>query len=520
MGYLRGVATDLLTDPGVLVAAALLVGGVLCAGFAARLRVPGLILFLALGMLIGGLGWIELDEPQIAQHVAIVALLVILFAGGLTTKPTDLRRAALPGLLLATLGVVITAAVTAAAVWAVFGTTPLTAALIGAVVSSTDAAAVFAVLRKAPLPRRIMSLLEVESGTNDPVAIVLTIGVLQAWVAQPTTLEWAAFLGAQLAGGLAVGLVGGWLGSAALRFLDLSGESLFPILALGLAGLTYGAAAEIGASGFLAVYVAGVIVGMRVPRHRRGIRLFHEGLANLAEITLFLVLGLLVFPAQLPPVVLPALAITGILIVFARPLAVVLCLLGQRFSWREQALVAWAGLRGAVPIVLATFALTAGYPEGAAVFNIVFFVVLVSTAVQGATVGPVARLLGLVEGARVWAPVAEALPLEGVDADLIEVDITDDLFVSGKRLRDVPLPAGMLLTALVRGHRAIVPRGDTRLRPGDQALVAASRQAAETDATEAIVAWARGETTRTPEHVRTGVPPDRFRKRRERHGRR
>lgn len=500
------MTTDLITDPGVLVAAALLVAGVLAAGFAARLRVPGLLLFLGLGMLIGALGWIDLDEPEVAQHAAVVALLVILFAGGLTTKPTDLRRAAVPGLLLATVGVLVTAAVVAVAVFFVLGVTPLTAALIGAVVSSTDAAAVFAVVRKAPLPRRLMSLLEVESGTNDPVAIVLTLGVLEAWLSQPGPLEWVAFGVVQLGGGLAVGLVAGWVGSAAIHRLDLGGESLFPILALGLAGLAYGVAAELGASGFLAVYVAGLLVGVRVPRHRRSIRVFHEGLANVAEIGLFLVLGLSVVPTSLPPVALPALAITVILILLARPLAVALCMVRQSFAWQEKALVAWSGLRGAVPIVLATFPLTAGHPQGAAVFNIVFFVVLASTAVQGSTVGVVARLLGLRRGARVWAPVAEALPLDGVEVDLIEVDITEDLSVAGQRIRDVPLPAGALLAALVHGSQAIVPTGSTRLRPGDMALIAASRRPTMT---AEVVAWARGEA---PPDARAG--PQRRRVRR------
>lgn len=503
------MTTDLITDPGVLAAAALLVAGVLAAGFAARLRVPGLLLFLGLGMLIGALGWIDLDEPEVAQHAGIVALLVILYSGGLTTKPTDLRRAALPGFLLATVGVLVTAAVVAVAVYFFLGSTPLTAALIGAVVSSTDAAAVFAVVRKAPLPRRLMSLLEVESGTNDPVAIVLTLGVLEAWMSQPGPLEWIGFGVLQLGGGLAVGLVCGWVGSAAMRRVEL-GESLFPILALGLAGLAYGVAAALGASGFLAVYVTGLLVGVRVPRHRRSIRVFHEGLANVAEIGLFLVLGLLVFPLDLPPVTLPALAITAMLVLLARPLAVALCLARQAFSWQEQTLVAWAGLRGAVPIVLATFPLTAGYPQGAAVFNIVFFVVLVSTAVQGSSVGVVARLLGLREGARVWAPVAEALPLDGVEVDLIEVGITEDLSVAGQRIRDVPLPAGALLTALVHGSQAIVPTGSTRLRPGDMALIAASRRPTMT---EEIVAWARGEAPPDaragPQRRRAGRSPDR-----------
>jgi cell volume regulation protein A len=262
-----------------------------------------------------------------------------------------------------------------------------------------------------------------------------------------------------------------------------------------VAGVAYGTAAAAGASGFLAVYVCGLIVGARVPRHRRGIRTFHEGLANIAEIGLFLLLGLLVFPSSLPTVGLTAMGVTAVLVLVARPFAVHATmawpwLVRRDWNMRELGLVSWAGLRGAVPIVLATFPLTAQYPEGGEVFDIVFFVVLVSTAVQGSTIGLVARRLGLREGASIWAPIAETLPLEGVDVDLLEVDVTDQLHIAGRRLRDVPLPAGGLLTAVVRDGRTLVPTGDTLLLPGDRALVASPRHPRSS---AQIVAWARGE---------------------------
>lgn len=486
------MSVNLPADPLVFAGAALLVAGVLAAGFADRLRVPGLLLFLALGMLIGddGLGLISLDDPGLAQLGGVLALVLILFEGGLATKPGDVRRAAAPGLLLATVGVLVTAGVTAGGVLLLLDAEPTTALLVGAVVASTDAAAVFTVLRRAPLPRRLTALLEVESGTNDPLAIMLTVGILASVAQVLGPLDWLVFGSWQLGGGLLLGAGVGWAGSEILRRADLGTAGLYPVLALGVAGLAYGITALLGASGFLAVYVTGLLVGARVPRHRRAIRTFHEGLANTAEIALFLLLGLLVFPSRLPAVALSALAVTAILVVLARPLAVLVCLLWFRFRWQELALVSWAGLRGAVPIVLATFPLTARYEEGETIFNVVFFVVLVSTALQGSTIGWLAGRLGLREGASVWAPVAEALPLDGMDADLIEVDVTDQLHIAGKRLREVPLPPGALLTTVLRNDRVLVPTGDTRLEPGDLALVAVPRGPRRT---EEIVAWARGE---------------------------
>lgn len=476
----------------ILATAALLITGVLSAGIAERLRVPGLLLFLALGMVIAddGLALVTLGEPRIAQTAGTVALLVILFQGGLSTKPSDLRRAAGPGLALATVAVVLTAGLVAAGTWLLLDVDPITALLTGAVVSSSDAAAVFSVLRRAPLPRRLVALLEVESGANDPVAIMLTVGVLEAWQAAPTAWEWVTFGVLQLGGGLALGLLAGLAGAQLLNRTRLGTSSLYPVLALAIAGLTYGIGAAIGASGFLAVYVAGLIIGARVPRHRRTIRTFHDALADISEIGLFLLLGILVFPSQLPGVAPLGLAVTALLVLVARPLAVVACLVWFRYDWRELTLVSWAGLRGAVPIVLATFPFTARYPDGELIFNLVFFVVLASVAVQGLTVTPLAGRLGLRVEGPAWGPVAEALPLDGVEAELVEVNVTADLHIAGKQIREVPLPQGALLTALVRGDRTYVPTASTQLRAGDLLLVAMPRRPA---ATREVVAWARGE---------------------------
>jgi potassium/hydrogen antiporter len=493
------VQIDLGVDVVVLAVAVLLFGAVLTAALAAKpgsnFRVPGALLFLGIGMLVGddGLGLINIDDAVLVRDLGVVALLLILFEGGLTTKPTDLRLAALPGLLLATVGVLITAGITGFGVWLLLGVEPLTAGLIGAVVASTDAAAVFSMMRTTPLPRKASAVLRIESGANDPIAVMLTVGLL-------ATLEggaigpgdWALFAFVQLIGGAAVGgLIGGG-GAWLLRRIDLGVEGLYPILALAIGGVSYGAAAKLGASGFVAIYLAGLLIGGLVPRHRRSVLGFHEAMANAAEVGLFLLLGLLVFPSRLPAVAVPALAVAGVLILVARPAAVALCSLGARLPWREQAVISWAGLRGAVPIVLATFPFTAGVPGGALIFDVVFFVVLVSVLVQGTTLLPLVGRLGVQTTQPAWAPVAAALPLDRMDVDLVELFVTDDLAIAGKTLREVPELERALVAAIVRGPRVLIPKGDTRLLVGDVLLLTSQR---ESDVVSRVTAWARGEVT-------------------------
>jgi potassium/hydrogen antiporter len=482
---------DLPADWPILIVAALLVAGVLAGGLAHRLQLPGLLLFLGLGMAIGddGLGVVSFDDPTLAVVGGTVALLLILYEGGLTTKPTDLRQAALPGLLLATIGVLLTAFILGAGTYLLLDVEPITALLIGSVVASTDAAAVFAVLRRSPLPRRLTTLLEVESGSNDPMAIMLTVGLLETWraVATPGPVDWVVFAIVQLAGGLAVGAALGFLGSRALSRLDLGPAGSYIVLALGIAGLSYGAAAAIGASGFLAVYVAGLFVGARVPLHRRGIRTFHQGLANTAEVGLFLMLGVLVFPSQLPAVMLPGLAVAAILTLIARPVAVAACLLWFRPAWQDLTFVAWAGLRGAVPIVLATLPFVAGHPDGDLIFDMVFFVVLVSALLQGASIRLVARWLRLRSEQQQWATAAEAVPISDINAELVEIQLTEDHAVTGQQVRDAVPPRGLIST-IIRGGRVQLPTARTRLRAGDVLVVAAPPGPV---VVEEIVAWAR-----------------------------
>lgn len=485
------MSIQLPADWWILVVAFLLVAGVLAAGFANRVRLPGMLLFLVLGMVIGddGLQLVTLADPRIAQIGGSIALVVILYEGGLTTKPRDLRQAALPGLLLATIGVVLTAGLVGGGAYLLFDVQPLTAFLLGSVVASTDAAAVFAMLRNAPLPRRLASLLEVESGANDPIAIMLTIGLIETWRADPGVGDWAVFALLQMGGGLAVGGLVGMAGSWLLTRNNLGPEGAYPVVALGVAGLAYGIAAAVGASGFLAVYVAGLVVGARVSLHRRGIRTFHQGLSSTAGVGLFMMLGVLVFPSHLPDVVVPGVVLTCVLMFVARPIAVSLCLIWLRYGWRDVVFACWVGLRGSVPIVLATFPLVAGYPDGSFIFNMVFFVVLLSAAVQGVSISTVAGWLGVRDKSGAAMHVAEDVPIGDINNELIEVRVTDDLYIAGRTLREVT-PSHGLVTAVMRGKRVLVPTPRTRIRSGDLVMVAMPRQP---DASKLVTAWARGE---------------------------
>ncbi len=457
-----------------------------------RFRVPGALLFLALGMIFGddGLNLISLDDAELVQNVGVVALLFILLEGGLTTKPTDLKLAALPGLLLATVGVMLTAGITAAGVWLFLDVDLVTAGLIGAVVGSTDAAAVFSMMRTTPLPRRTAALLRVESGSNDPIAVMLTVGLLATYDQGATIGQWASFALIQLIGGGIVGGAVGMLAVVTLRRTTLALEGLYPITIAAFGALAYGLAVTIGASGFVAVYLTGVLVGALLPRQRRAILGFHEALANAAEIGLFLLLGLLVFPSQLPAVALPALLVTAVLTVVARPAAVWACTLWQRYGWRERTVLSMGGLKGAVPIVLATFPLTADVDGADLIFDVVFFVVLVSVLIQGVALLPTVRRLGFEERLPAWAPVAEALPLEGIEIDLIELHVTADMTVAGRRLSELAIPDGSIVTAVVRNDEVIVPKGDTEIRVDDVLLITTQR---DRTALQRLTAWARGE---------------------------
>jgi cell volume regulation protein A len=472
----EALTADLAVDRTLLVGAVLLTAGVLATAVGVRLRVPGALLFLGLGMLIGddGLDWISLSDPLLVQSLGVTALVIILFEGGLTTDVGQLRRGAAPGVLLATVGVALTAGVTAlGAIW-LLDLPGQVAWLVGAIVASTDAAAVFDLLRRAPLSERLAAVLKVESGANDPVAVLLTVGLLEAWGSPTTTVAWLAFGALQLVGGAAVGGAVGWSGAQLLRRVSLGAPGLYPALALGLAGLSYGLAVAVGASGFLATYITGIVLAAEVPRRRMSLRAFHTALAGGVEVGLFLLLGLQVFPAQLSSVALTALGVAAILILVARPLASAVSLLPLGYTLREITAVSWLGMRGAVPVVLATFVASAGIAEASVIFDVVFFVVVVSAVVQGTTAERVIDALDVAAPDAPGEVVAAALPLDGSDIDVLELRLTGASPLLGHELRALATPADVLVVAVVRGEQVLLPRGTTRLCAEDVLVVTTS----------------------------------------------
>ena len=385
----------------ILAGGALLLAGLGAALIAPRVRVPGLVLFLGLGMLIGsdGLGWIDFDDYELARLVGTLALVLILFEGGLTSGWDGIRPVLGPSVALATVGTVVTAGVCGAAAAALFGLSLKEGLLLGAIVASTDGAAVFGVLRGSTLDRRLRRTLEGEAGFNDPIAVLLVLACI-AWITEPG-YGWddALWLFArQLTVGLAVGAALGLLASAALSRLRWAGpdaDGLYPVATLATAGVAFGGAAALGGSGFLAVYLAGLVLGGAHSPGQAPARSFHVGLAWVAQVAMFLMLGLLVFPSQLDEVAVRGTALALVLAVVARPAAVAVATVGAGFTRPERLTLGWAGLRGAVPVVLATFPLIEGVGGSLDRFNVVFFAVLVSTILQGATFEAVAARLGV-----------------------------------------------------------------------------------------------------------------------------
>lgn len=391
-------------DYAFLVVAVLLLSTVVAGSVSSRFGLPAMIGFLALGMIAGsdGLFGLAFEDYALAQTIGVACLVFILFSGGLDTDWKLVRPIAAPALALSTVGVLVSAGIVSAAAIFLLDFTPLQGFLLGAVIASTDAAAVFATLRGqgGKLRQDLTGLIELESGSNDPMAVFL-VGVALALVAAPeaSLLPFAPAFLIQMGFGAVVGAIVGFLLPAVIKRMRLRSSGLSLVISVAAALLSYGFAAVIGGNGFLAAYVTGLVAGNRDYSAKRTILLFQDGLAWLAQVTMFLALGLLVFPTQLPGVVGPGLAITAVLMLVARPLSVFICLAPFRsFDWRAKLFVSWAGLRGAVPIVLATFPIVAGVPGSQTIFNIVFFVVIVSGLLQGPTLAWVARKLG-VQGA-------------------------------------------------------------------------------------------------------------------------
>ena len=465
-----------MTNERILVGGAILLLAVVAAVATQRLRLPLLITFLGLGMLLGseGVGGIYFDDAELARWIGTAGLVIILFEGGLTTKWGDVRPILGPAIVLSTVGVAVTSAVVAAGAWLLFDLSPSKAFLLGAVVGPTDAAAVFATLRRTNLRRRLGSLLTFESGANDPMAVALTLGLI-AWVehAGYGVGDLTVLLVRELGLGVLIGIA---LGLVVYQVPKLPSElaPFAPVASLGIAAVSYGIPASLHASGFVAVYVVGLFLGNTNSALRQTVVHFHEGLAYLAQVVLFIVLGLLVFPSQLGPVAASAIGLTAILIVVARPLAVALSTIPFGYSLREQAFLSWAGLRGAVPIVLSTFALSAGVAGSNTIFNAVFFVVLVSTLLQTATLDLAAKRLGVASEPRAYhRPPMELGAVQALGGDILEYDVAPSDAVVGARVRDLQLPESALVMLIVRDGQGIPPRGDTPIENGDRVYVLA-----------------------------------------------
>lgn len=444
-----------------------------------RLGLPTLLLYLALGIALGesGLG-IQFEDFELAQNLGVAALVIILAEGGLTTRWSEMRPALGPALTLATVGVGISVGVTAAiSVWAL-GVHWGFALLLAAVIGSTDAAAVFAVLRRLPLPRRLAGTIEAESGLNDAPAILL-VTTLAAYLTDSHGGAWWTVVlqvAGQLVGGAVIGVALGALGAQLLRRVALPLAGFYPIAMLSLCVLAFAAATLVSTSGIVAVYLCGVVLGNVALPHRSASIGFAEGMATLAQIGLFVLLGLLASPSRLVDALGPALVVGGALLLVARPLSVLLSVSWFRMPWAQQAFVSWAGLRGAVPIVLATFPLTLDVPGAARIFDTVFVLVVVFTVVQGWSLPWVARRLGIA------APVVprdvdvESAPLDELDADLLQMTVPPGSRLHGVYLPELRLPEDAAVVLIVRDGRSFVPDEHTRLVRGDQALLVAARR--------------------------------------------
>jgi cell volume regulation protein A len=456
----------------LLIATCVLLAGVAAVRISTRAGLPSLLLYLAIGLALGESGaGIALEDVDLVQVLGTVALAVILAEGGFTTRWEVIRPAVGLAGALATVGVAVSVTVTAGAAYLLLDVDARTALLLGAVVSSTDAAAVFAVMRTLPIRRRLRATLEAESGFNDPPVIILvTLVTSQAWEA---TSGWGAagmmlkqlVIGA--VAGLAIARVGQWV----LSRSALPSAGLYPLATMAIALLAFAVGGVAGGSPFLAVYVAGLWLGNADLPHKGNTLGFAEGMAWLAQIGLFIMLGLLASPSRLPDALLPALIVGGALLLLARPLSVLLVATPFRVPLREQAFMSWAGLRGAVPIVLATIPITAGLPAAHQVFDVVFLLVIVFTLVQGPTLPFLARRLGVSEDGATREVTIDSAPLEEVDAALMQLAVRRGSRLAGVYVSELRLPQGSQVTLVVREGTTFVPDPTTALRAGDHLLL-------------------------------------------------
>ena len=451
-----------------------------------RFGMPILLMFLLLGCVVGsdGLDLIDFQNPKVVQWIGVIALNVILFSGGMDTRIDEIRPVLAPGLVLATVGVLLTALITGGVVYwvtnSVFDTVALTLSeslLLAAVMSSTDSASVFSILRskKLALKENLRPLLELESGSNDPMAYLLTIVLLQLAVSPEVSGVGVLWMFVkQLALGAGCGVMLGWLGVMVMNRINLKNDALYSVLLIAVMFFLYGFTTFVGGNGYLAVYIGGLLMGNHRFVHKRSAMKFFDGLTWLAQIVMFLALGLLVNPTELLPVAGIGLLVGVAMILISRPLSVFLCLLPfRRFSFKGRLFTAFVGLRGAVPIIFATYPLIAGLPHARMMFNIVFFITILSLAVQGTMIPAVARWL------RLDLPIKEKERLKEFDVEfsddiksaMSEMRVTEGMLRQGTRLMDITIPDHVLVAMVKRDHKYFIPRGNTHLAVGDVILI-------------------------------------------------
>jgi potassium/hydrogen antiporter len=455
----------------ILAGGALLSVGLAASLLASSFRVPALVLVLGAGMLIGsdGTGWIDFADYELARTIGVIALALILFEGGLASGWGEIGPVLRPAVSLALIGTIGTAVMTGLVAAWLFDFTTLEGLLLGSVLAATDAAAVFSILRTSTLRRRLARTLEGESGMNDPVAVLLVLGFIE-WIQNPGfgLADMAWLFVEDLTIGLAVGLTVGFVGAALLRRSHLASGGLYPVGTLAIAAVAFGGSEALDGSGFLAVYLAGLVLGsVQVPA-RRTVAGFHEGLSWVAQLAMFFTLGLLVFPSDLGSVAFEATILAIVAVAIARPLAAFAATAFQHFSSGERLILGWAGMRGAVPMVLATFPVIDGVPGSTEFFNIAFFAVVLSTLVQGATIEPLSRRLRLTTTSPALPrPLGESATVQAMGAEIVEFPVVRGDAIVGMHVRDLGLPRDALVNVIVRGGRAIPPRGSTRVSAGD-----------------------------------------------------
>ena len=465
----------------ILIAGLLLATGLIAAKAADRVRVPGLLLFLGLGMLLGseGIGGVEFDNYELARTLGTIGLVLILFEGGLTAGWNEIRPVLGTAISLATVGTVLTAVITGlTAVW-LFDLSTLEGLLIGSAVAATDSAAIFAVLRGSHLRKKLARALEGESGLNDPVALLLVTGFID-WIQMSDygVVDMVGSLALKLGVGLAVGLLIGFAARWCFRNLDLPTPGLYPVASIASAALAYGVPELVHGSGFLSVYITALILGTGPVPARQTTIAFHQGLSWIAQISLFGLLGLLVFPSGLGDIAADGLLLSAALIFIARPLAAFVASAFSPFNSRERLMLGWAGLRGAIPIWLATFPVVAGVGDTDVIFNVIFFVVVTSTLVQGSTFEPLAKRLGVVsDEPTLPPPLIETGIINELGGESLVWRVRPGDAAAGHTIKELELPREALVNLIVRDGEALPPRGSTQIEERDELHIIARLEA-------------------------------------------